>query len=85
MDSTENFANVINFNDKRQHDVPIWEKLNLTVEETAQYSNIGENTLRELIKDLANKGNCNFLLCVGNKKLIKRKQFEDYINKIGVI
>ncbi|MBR0599055.1 excisionase [Sinanaerobacter chloroacetimidivorans] len=81
----ENLTSVITFNDKKKQNVPIWEKFALTVEETAIYSNIGENTLRELIKDLTNTGNCNFLLCIGNKKLIKRKQFEDYINKIGVI
>lgn len=75
--------NVINLHSKKE--VPIWEKLNLTIEETAQYTNIGENTLRQLIKDLDRKGICNFVLCVGNKKLIKRKPFEEYINRIGVI
>ena len=31
-------------------DIPIWEKMNLTVKEAAEYSNIGENTLRDYIK-----------------------------------
>lgn len=56
--------------------VPIWEKYNLTIEEAAEYSNIGENKIRELIKD----PNCKFVLSVGNKKhLIKRKKFEEFL------
>ena len=31
--------------------VPIWEKSNLTIEEAAEYSNIGQNKLRELTSD----------------------------------
>lgn len=58
--------------------VPIWEKLTLTVEEACAYSNIGENRIRQL----TNNPNCNFVLYAGNKKLIKRKEFEKYIQNI---
>lgn len=58
--------------------VPIWEKLTLTVEEACEYSNIGENRIRQL----TNNPNCNFVLYAGNKKLIKRKEFEKYIQNI---
>lgn len=57
--------------------VPIWEKSNLTLEEAAAYSNIGINRLREI----TNSQNCPFVLWVGNKRLIKRKQFDAYINR----
>lgn len=57
--------------------VPIWEKSNLTLEEAAAYSNIGINRLREI----SNSQNCPFVLWVGNKRLIKRKQFDAYINR----
>ena len=30
--------------------VPIYQKINLTIEEAAEYSNIGVNKLREIIK-----------------------------------
>ena len=56
-------------------DVPIHEKLNLTIEEASVYSNIGENKLREIIKD----SSCGFILTVGRKILIKRKAFDRWI------
>ena len=57
--------------------VPIYQKQNLTIEEAAEYSNIGQNKLRELTAD----ERCNFVLYVGTKRLIKRKQFDAYIER----
>lgn len=57
--------------------MPVWLKLNLTKQEAAAYSNIGINRIEELLK----QPNCNFVLYVGNKKLVKRKEFEQYISK----
>lgn len=57
--------------------VPIWEKLNLTMEEAAAYSNIGINKIREI----SNEDTCPFVLWVGNKRLIKRRKFDEYIEK----
>ena len=62
-------------------EIPIWNKANLTLEEAAKYSNIGINKLREL----SNERNCPFVLWVGTKRLIKRRIFDDYIEKISVI
>lgn len=56
-------------------EVPIWQKSNLTVEEAAAYSGIGINR----IKELSNAESCPFVLWVGNKRLIKRKRFDTYI------
>ena len=50
-------------------EVPIWEKSNLTLEEAAAYSGIGINKLR----DLTSEQNCQFVLWVGSKRLIKRR------------
>ena len=58
-------------------EVPIQEKVTLTIEEAAAYSNIGQCKLREMIED---KG-CPFVLFVGRKCLIKRKAFEKYIDQ----
>lgn len=55
--------------------VPIWEKSTLTLEEASAYSNIGINKLREITND----DDCKFVLWVGNKRLIKRRLFEYYI------
>ena len=56
--------------------VPIWEKANLTIREAAEYSNIGINRLEELLK----KTNCSFVLYVGKKKLVKRREFEKFLS-----
>jgi len=57
--------------------VPVWEKATLTLEEAAAYSNVGINKIREL----SNDKDCQFVLFVGNKRLIKRKQFERYLEQ----
>ena len=57
--------------------VPIWEKVALTLEEAAEYSNIGINKIREI----SNNPRCNFVIFVGKKRLIKRKEFEKYISE----
>ena len=57
--------------------MPISEKLNLTIEEAAEYSNIGINKLYEL----TNEPTCTFVLWVGKKRVIKRKEFEKFIEK----
>ena len=53
-------------------------KYNLTIKEASEYYNIGENKLRELIKQDC----CEFVLYIGKKALIKRKQFEEYLDKV---
>ncbi len=58
-------------------EVPIWEKTNLTLEEAAAYSGIGINKLRELTND----EDCKFVLWVGNKRLIKRRLFDQFIEQ----
>lgn len=58
--------------------VPVWEKVALTLEEAAAYSNIGINKIREV----SNDESCPFVLFVGNKRLIKRKMFEKYIEQV---
>lgn len=60
-----------------KNEVPIWIKTNLTIEETALYSGIGINKIRKMSSD----NNCPFVLRVGNKRLIKRKKFDEYIEK----
>lgn len=61
-----------------KREVPIYEKSNLTLEEAAAYFNIGINKLREISDD----GNCPYVLWVGNRRLIKRKQLEEYLSRM---
>lgn len=57
--------------------VPIWERSTLTVEEAAAYSGIGRNKLRSI----TDKEDCDFVLWVGSKRLIKRKLLDKFIDE----
>lgn len=56
-------------------EVPIWEKSNLTLEEAAAYTGIGVAKLREMSGEVE----CPFVLWVGSKRLLKRKQLDEYL------
>ena len=58
------------------------EKYNLTIKEAVKYFNIGEKNLRRLVSD---NPNADYILMVGNKILIKRKIFEQFIDETGSI
>ncbi len=66
---------------KNDMKVEIKDKLLLTVDEAAAYSNIGSNRIRELL----NERDCNFALRKGAYTLIKREKFERYILEKEVI
>lgn len=61
--------------------VPIWNKVTLTIDEAAAYSNIGQNKLY----DMTNEPLCPFVLWSGKKRLIKREAFERYLQTSKVI
>ena len=58
-----------------ENNVPINQKLTLTIKEASIYSNIGINKIDSMLRT----PNCPFVLFVGNKKLLKRKEFEEFI------
>jgi excisionase family DNA binding protein len=53
----------------------IAEKSLLTAEEAAEYFNIGVNKIRIMTND----ENCPYVLWSGNRRLIKRKTFEEFL------
>ena len=57
--------------------IPIYLKVALTIKEAAEYSNIGINKIDAMLR----APNCPFVLYVGSKKLVKRKEFEEFIRK----
>ena len=61
--------------------VPIHQKMTLTIKEAAEYSNIGINKIDRMLRT----PNCPFVLYVGTKKLVKRKEFEQYISSKFII
>ena len=60
---------------KTMKNVPIWEKANLSMEEASAYFGIGINKLREMTND----SNCPYVLWNGNKRMIKRKALEKFL------
>ena len=57
--------------------IPVHLKLALTLKEAAEYSNIGINKIDSMLR----MPGCPFVLYVGTKKLVKRKEFEEYISR----
>lgn len=62
--------------------IPVWRRYILTIEEAATYYHIGENKLR-LIAD--EHPNADFIIMNGNRVLIKRQKFEDFLDKATVV
>lgn len=60
--------------------VPIWEKYMLTVDEAVQYFGIGEKKIRMLIAENSDTDLC-FTVQIGNKSLINRQKFEEFLNR----
>lgn len=62
---------------KEELQIPIYEKELLTLTEAAALYNIGVNKIREMTND----DNCSYVLFVGSKRLIKRRQFNLYLSE----
>ena len=72
-----NFNRVVVYVSKNVDKLSINQKYTLTIEEAAEYSNIGQNRISNLLKN----PRCSFVLHVGKKKLVKRKEFEDFLSR----
>jgi len=67
--------------EEKRNAVPIWERVTLTLEEAAAYTGIGINKLREM----SDQKNCEYVMWVGNRRMLKRKKLEEYlINQYSV-
>lgn len=75
MQETINHLQAARMEQPTSEAVPIYHKLALTIREAAEYSNIGINKIDSLLK----QPNCPFVLFVGTKKLVKRKEFEEFV------
>jgi len=63
-------------------EIPYWEKYMLTLREAAEYFHIGEKKMRQIVDE---NMDADFLLENGNRVMIKRKRFEEYLDKATVI
>ena len=67
---------MVNYMEQNKKQIPVERKINLTIAEAAEYSNIGQNRIEKLLKS----PNCPFVLYVGDKKLVKRREFEQFLS-----
>jgi len=58
-----------------KYEVPLWHKTNLSIDEAVAYTGIGRAKLYEM----TNKEDCPFVLWIGNRRVIKRQVFDEYI------
>jgi excisionase family DNA binding protein len=67
---------------KNEKRVPLWEKYALTVDQAAEYFGIGSKKIRNMIciyKD------AKWYMLNGERTLIKRKLFEEFLNETQAI
>lgn len=63
---------------KPRMDIPLWEKLTLSIDEAALYTGLGKAKLYEM----TNREDCPFVLWIGKRRVIKREAFDEYISKM---
>ncbi len=56
--------------------VPIWKRTLITIDEAAAYTGIGVNRLRNMTAE----PDCNFVIWIGGRRMIKRRKFDKYID-----
>ena len=61
--------------------ISISEKAVLSIIEASEYSEIGQDRL----KKLCDKPNCSFSFRVGNRRMIKKKEFDNFISNAKFI
>ena len=62
--------------------IPFWEKYTLTIREAAEYFHIGEKKMRRIAEENINS---DFVVMNGNRVMIKRKGFEQYIDQATAV
>lgn len=62
--------------------IPVWQRYLLNINEAVQYYHIGENKMRSLINM---NPEADYLLYVGNKALIKKREFERFLSESSTL
>ncbi len=72
----------MNNKEKQQNAIPVWKRYALTITEAAEYYHIGENKLRMIADE---HPEADFIIMNGNRILIKRQKFEEYLDHATVV
>ena len=62
--------------------IPVWKRYVLTIVEAAAYYHIGEKKLRAIVED---HPNADFVVMNGNRVLIKKHRFEQFLDEITAV
>lgn len=62
--------------------IPVWKRYVLSITEAADYYHIGENKLRMIADE---HPEADFIIMNGNRILIKRQKFEEFLDKATVV
>lgn len=62
--------------------IPVWKRYVLSITEAAEYYHIGENKLRMIVDE---HPEADFIIMNGNRILIKRQKFEEFLDKATVV
>lgn len=63
-------------------EIPIWRRYVLTIVEAAVYYHIGEKKLRAIVDE---HPNAEFFIMNGNRVLIKKSKFEEFLDEATVV
>ena len=66
----------------KNYETPIHEKYTLSIEQAADYFGIGQKKLRQIVEE---HDIPDFILRNGNRTQIKRKKFEQFIDKCSSV
>ena len=69
-------------NEIQKNTIPVWKRYALTITEAAAYYHIGENKLRMIADE---HPEADFIIMNGNRILIKRQKFEEYLDHATVV
>ena len=69
-------------NEMQQDIIPVWKRYVLTITEAAEYYHIGENKLRMIADE---HPEADFIIMNGNRILIKRQKFEEFLDHATVV
>lgn len=64
------------------NNTPVWNRYVLTIVEAAEYYHIGEKKLRSIVDE---HPKADFVIMNGNRVLLKKKQFEKFLDDASYV
>ena len=65
-----------------ENNTPVWNRYILTIVEAAEYYHIGEKKLRSIVDE---HPKADFIIMNGNRVLLKKKQFERFLDDASYV